>query len=123
MHRTVPGFRVLRFGDVADVNLLDGAADNNSVVADRLRAMVVDVFGLSDTPELARAFAVAVEAGDAVLKMAFRREPGGDPSVVAEADRLIRGYPRRTSTTSDVRAPAEPCGDPGGLMADSVSSA
>ena len=92
MHRTVPGFRVLRFGDVADVNLLDGAADNNSVVADRLRAMVVDVFGLSDTPELARAFAVAVEAGDAVLKMAFRRAPGGDPEVLAEADRLIRGY-------------------------------
>ena len=27
MHRTVPGFRVLRFGDVADVNLLDAAAD------------------------------------------------------------------------------------------------
>jgi hypothetical protein len=92
MHRTVPGFRVLRFGDVADVHLLDVAADNNSVVADRLRAMVVEVFGLSDTPELARAFAVAVEAGDAVLKMAFRREPGGDPQVVAEADRLIRGY-------------------------------
>ncbi|MBC6460969.1 TetR/AcrR family transcriptional regulator [Actinomadura sp. HBU206391] len=92
MHRTVPGFRVLRFGDVADLHLLDAAADNNSVVADRLRAMVVRVFGLTDTPELARAFAIAVEAGDAVLKMAFRREPGGDAAVVAEADRLIRGY-------------------------------
>ncbi|GAA2074954.1 TetR family transcriptional regulator [Actinomadura alba] len=92
MQRTVPGFRVLRFGDVADQHLLDAGADNNSVVADRLRAMVVGVFGLPDTPELARAFAVAVEAGDAVLKMAFRREPDGDPQVVTEADRLIRGY-------------------------------
>jgi AcrR family transcriptional regulator len=92
MHRTVPGFRVLRFGDVADVHLLQAGSDNNSVVADRLRAMVVEAFGLPDTPELARAFAVAVEAGDAVLKMAFRREAGGDPAVVAEADRLIRGY-------------------------------
>ncbi|HEV7936190.1 MAG TPA: TetR/AcrR family transcriptional regulator [Actinomadura sp.] len=92
MHRTVPGFRVMGFGDVADVNLLDASADNNSVVADRLRTMVVEVFGVTDTPELARAFAIAVEAGDAVLKLAFRTDPNGDPEVVAEADRLISGY-------------------------------
>jgi AcrR family transcriptional regulator len=92
MHRTVPGFRVMGFGDVADVNLLDASADNNSVVADRLRAMVVEVFGVTDTPELARAFAIAVEAGDAILKLAFRTDPNGDPEVVAEADRLISGY-------------------------------
>ncbi|MGH3387802.1 MAG: TetR/AcrR family transcriptional regulator [Actinomadura sp.] len=92
MHRTVPGFRVLRFGDVADVHLLDASADNNSVVADRLRAMVVTIFGVADTPELARAFTIAVEAGDAVLKMAFRRDAAGDPEIVAEAERLIHGY-------------------------------
>jgi AcrR family transcriptional regulator len=92
MHRSVPGFRVLRFGDVADLNLLDDSADNNSVVAGRLRAMVVTVFGVTDTPELARAFAIAVEAGDAVLKMAFRRDAAGDPEIVAEAERLIHGY-------------------------------
>ncbi|MEU6034483.1 MULTISPECIES: TetR/AcrR family transcriptional regulator [Actinomadura] len=92
MHRTVPGFRVLRFGDVADVNLLDAAADNNSVVADRLRVMIVERFGVADSPELARALAISVEAGDAVLKMAFRRDPDGDPDIVAEAERLIHAY-------------------------------
>ena len=92
MQRTVPGFRVLRFGDVADVHLLDSAVDNNAVVADRLRTMVVRVFGIPDTPELARAFAIAVETGDAVLKMAFRRRSDGDPEILAEAERLIRGY-------------------------------
>ncbi|GLZ13721.1 TetR family transcriptional regulator [Actinomadura sp. NBRC 104425] len=92
MHRTVPGFRVLRFGDVADVNLLDAAADNNSVVADRLRALIVERFGVADTPELARALAISVEAGDAVLKMAFRRDPDGDPAIVAEAERMIHAY-------------------------------
>ncbi|GAA2166110.1 TetR family transcriptional regulator [Actinomadura napierensis] len=92
MHRTVPGFRVLRFGDVADVNLLDSDADNNAVVADRLREMIVDTFGVQDTPGLATALAIAVEAGDAVLKMAFRRDPAGDPLIVAEAERLIHGY-------------------------------
>ncbi|SNR37428.1 TetR/AcrR family transcriptional regulator [Actinomadura mexicana] len=92
MHRTVPGFRVLRFGDVADVNLLDSDADNNAVVADRLRRMIVDTFGVQDTPGLATALAISVEAGDAVLKMAFRRSPDGDPEIVAEAERLIHGY-------------------------------
>jgi hypothetical protein len=88
----VPGFRVLRFGDVADVNLLDSDADNNAVVADRLREMIVETFGVQDTPGLATALAIAVEAGDAVLKMAFRRDPDGDPLIVAEAERLIHGY-------------------------------
>ncbi len=92
MHRTVPGFRVLRFGDVADVHLLDSDADNNAVVADRLRTLIVDTFGVRDTPELATALAIAVEAGDAVLKLAFRRRPDGDPVIVAEAERLIHGY-------------------------------
>lgn len=92
MHRTVPGFRVLRFGDVADVNLLDPDADNNAVVAGRLRKMIVETFGVQDTKVLATALAIAVEAGDAVLKMAFRRDPGGDPLIVAEAERLIHGY-------------------------------
>ena|SRR5437868_3454954 len=92
MHRTVPGFRVLRFGDVADVNLLDSDADNNAVVADRLRTMIVETFAVQDTPGLATALAIAVEAGDAVLKMAFRRNPDGDPMILAEAERLIHGY-------------------------------
>ncbi|TDC64943.1 TetR/AcrR family transcriptional regulator [Actinomadura sp. GC306] len=92
MHRTVPGFRVLRFGDVADVHLLDSDADNNTVVAETLRRMIVETFDLRDTPGLAIALAISVEAGDAVLKMAFRSDPAGDPVIVAEAERLINRY-------------------------------
>lgn len=92
MHRTVPGFRVLRFGDIADVHLLDVSAENNAVVADRLRALLVEAFEVPDTPDFARALAVAVEAADAVLKLAFRDVPGGDPALLAEVERLIRGY-------------------------------
>lgn len=92
MHRTVPGFRELRFGDVADVNLLDASSDNNSVVADRLRMIIVTAFGEHDTPGLAQALAIAVETADAVLKMAFRRDPAGDPGIIVEVERLIHGY-------------------------------
>jgi AcrR family transcriptional regulator len=92
MHRTVPGFRVLRFGDIADIRLLDAGEENNAVVADRLRVLLVEAFEVPDTVELARALAVAVEAADAVLKLAFRDIPAGDPALLAEVERLIKGY-------------------------------
>jgi len=36
MHRDVPGFRTLHFGDVVDVHLLDEVKDNNAVIAGAL---------------------------------------------------------------------------------------
>ena len=36
MHRHVPGFRTLHFGDVVDRNLLDDERDNNTVIAEQL---------------------------------------------------------------------------------------
>ncbi|MEO3785379.1 TetR/AcrR family transcriptional regulator [Actinocorallia sp. B10E7] len=92
MHRTVPGFRVLRFGDVADLHLLDESADNNAVVARRLRELIVQSTGVPDTPRLERAFSIAVEAADALIKMAFRREPDGDDLVIDEVKELIQNY-------------------------------
>lgn len=92
MHRDVPGFRSLHFGDVFDLNLLDSVADNNTVIAGRLRALLFDEFGPVDSEALDRAILVAVEAGDAVLKLAFRHDPNGVPEIVAEAKQLVRGY-------------------------------
>ncbi|MEU9834312.1 TetR family transcriptional regulator [Streptosporangium sp. NPDC048047] len=95
MHRTVPGFRSLRFGDVVDLNLLDPASDNNAVIAGRLRGLLLQEYGMADSEELDLAILIGVEAGDAVLKLAFRRDPAGDPKIVAEAKSLIRGYLNR----------------------------
>ncbi|MEU0518837.1 TetR family transcriptional regulator [Streptosporangium sp. NPDC006007] len=95
MHRTVPGFRSLHFGDVVDLNLLDAVSENNMVIAGRLRGLLLQEYGLADSEELDLAILVAVEAGDAVLKLAFRRDPHGAPEIVAEAKRLIRGYLNR----------------------------
>ncbi|WP_344236736.1 TetR/AcrR family transcriptional regulator [Actinocorallia libanotica] len=92
MHRTVPGFRVLRFGDAADLHLLDESADNNAVVAARLRELIVQTTGVADTPALERAFAIAVETADALIKMAFRRAPDGDDLVIDEAKGLVQRY-------------------------------
>jgi AcrR family transcriptional regulator len=92
MHRTVPGFGFLHFGDVVDVHILDADQDNNAVLAGRMRALLVERFGLVDDERLALGIAVAVEATDAVLKLAFRIDPDGDPAVIGEAKQMIRTY-------------------------------
>lgn len=92
MHRTVPGFRSLHFGDVVDLNLLDSDSENNTVIAGRLRGLLLKEFGLADSHELDVAMLVAVEAGDAVLKLAFRRRPDGEPEMIEAAKQLIRGF-------------------------------
>lgn len=92
MHRSVPGFKSLRFGDAVDLNLLDAGTDNNTVIAGRLRGLLLKEFGMADSERLDTAILVAVEGGDAVLKLAFRRDPDGDPEIIAEAKTLVRSY-------------------------------
>jgi AcrR family transcriptional regulator len=99
MHREVPGFRTLHFGDVVDVHLLDEERDNNTIIAERLAGMLVDHFGAAAGSRLDFALAIAVEAGDALIKLAFRRHPDGDPTVLAEAKALIREYLHRHVNT------------------------
>lgn len=92
MHRSVPGFRTLHFGDVVDVHLLDEQRDNNGVIAGQLAQVLVEQFGIADTPRLRFVLEIAVEAADALIKLAFRRDPDGDEQVLVEAKALIREY-------------------------------
>jgi AcrR family transcriptional regulator len=95
MHRTVPGFRTLHFGDVVDLHLLDEQRDNNGVIADQLARVLTERFGLVDEPRLRFILEIAVEAADALIKLAFRRQPEGDDRVLDEAKALIREYLHR----------------------------
>jgi AcrR family transcriptional regulator len=91
MHRTTPGFRTLHFGDVVDVHLLDDERDNNAVIAARIAALLHERYQLTgDRTEFA--LSIAVEAADALIKMAFRRAPNGDLAVLDEARALIKEY-------------------------------
>jgi AcrR family transcriptional regulator len=94
MHREVPGFRTLHFGDIVDVHLLDPERDNNAVIAARLGALLGSHLGAAG-PRLDFALGIAVETADALITLAFRRDPRGDPAVLAEAKALIRDYLRR----------------------------
>lgn len=95
MHRSVPGFRTLHFGDVVDVHLLDEERDNNAVIAGRVARVLVEQFGVAETQRLRFAMEIAVEAADALIKLAFRRDPDGDDTVLGEAKALIREYLHR----------------------------
>ncbi|BCB81104.1 TetR family transcriptional regulator [Phytohabitans flavus] len=95
MHRSVPGFRTLHFGDVVDVHLLDEESDNNAVIAGRVAHVLVEQFGVAETARLRFALEIAVEAADALIKLAFRRHPDGDDTVLGEAKALIREYLHR----------------------------
>jgi AcrR family transcriptional regulator len=92
MHRNTPGFRTLHFGDVVDIHLLDDERDNNAVIVEQLAALLVEQFGIAPGPRLEFALNIAVETADALIKMAFRRAPDGDPLVIDEAKALIREY-------------------------------
>ena len=92
MHRNTPGFRTLHFGDVVDRNLLDDERDNNAVIIEQLGGVLVQNFGLADEPHLYFSLTVAVEMADALIKMAFRRDPHGDEKVLAEAKDVTREY-------------------------------
>jgi len=98
MHRSVPGFRTLHFGDVVDLHLLDAERDNNAVIAERIAELLVEQFQLMDRVRLRFALQIAVEAADALIKMAFRREVSGDEAVISEAKALIREYLHRHVT-------------------------
>ncbi|MBV6700415.1 TetR/AcrR family transcriptional regulator [Kitasatospora aureofaciens] len=101
MKRAVPGFGQLDFGLAGaavpagvrdDKHLLDAGVDNNTAVALRLQALGGELFTAGDPAALTLALRVALEAADAVLKLAFRGDPDGDPALIAECKRLVRSY-------------------------------
>ncbi|MFE2107316.1 TetR/AcrR family transcriptional regulator [Kitasatospora sp. NPDC059463] len=101
MKRTVPGFGQVDFGLAgpavpggvrADRHLLDPEVDNNTAVALRLQALGGELFAAADPAALTLGLRVALEAADAVLKLAFRCDPDGDPAMISECKRLVRCY-------------------------------
>ncbi|WP_246609167.1 TetR/AcrR family transcriptional regulator [Nonomuraea rhizosphaerae] len=102
MKRTTAGFAVVDFGEVLIApggpivkgtdRSLDSALENNVVVADRLRSLTMDLLDAPVGDGLDRALLVAVEATDAVLKLAFRMNPDGDPDMIVECKQLVRRY-------------------------------
>ena len=101
MKRAVPGFGQVDFGLVDPTpagvldgrHLLDTTLDNNTAVAVRLKALGGGLFpDRAGRPSGTLTLRVALESADAVLKLAFRCDPDGDPVLISECKRLLRRY-------------------------------
>lgn len=67
---------------------------DHAVIASQIAGVLVAATEVADVPRLRFTLAVALEAVDALIKSAFRRDPRGDEEVLAEATALVRGYLR-----------------------------
>jgi len=92
MHESEPGFRVLRFGDVIDEQLLDGTESNNGVLAEPFRTLLVDRLGIEDHDLLVPQINVATEICDGLLSRAFFLDPRGDQWLIGECKVVVREY-------------------------------
>ncbi|MEK8170222.1 TetR/AcrR family transcriptional regulator [Streptomyces sp. M19] len=96
MKRGAPGFGLVEFGMPVPATAVP--RQPNHLVADRLLALVGGALGwrgrrLGEEGERLRvSFLLAVEAADALLQLAFRVDPQGDPVIVAETKELLRAY-------------------------------
>ncbi|MEU6893746.1 TetR/AcrR family transcriptional regulator [Streptomyces sp. NPDC046557] len=91
MKRSVPGFALVDFGVPAPP--AEGpAADPNHLVAARLTELLSRHLGLAPDAALERAVLIAVEATDALIQLAFRTDPAGDPGIVAETRAMMQAY-------------------------------
>ncbi|MGW6568996.1 TetR family transcriptional regulator [Streptomyces sp. NPDC054975] len=66
--------------------------DANHLVADRLCGLLAAHLGRTADEALRRKVLVGVEAADALLQLAFRTAPAGDPALIAETRELLYAY-------------------------------
>ncbi|MFF9853221.1 TetR family transcriptional regulator [Streptomyces litmocidini] len=66
--------------------------DPNRLVAERICALLATHLGRAADEELHRKVLVGVETADALVRLAFRVDPAGDPALVAETRCLLHAY-------------------------------
>ncbi|MFE7412665.1 TetR family transcriptional regulator [Streptomyces laurentii] len=64
----------------------------NHLVADRICGLLAGPLGRPADDTLRRKVLVGVETTDALLRLAFRADPSGDPALVAETRTLLHAY-------------------------------
>lgn len=98
MYRTAPGFRVLHLADAIDPGRADAVTTGGDVIADQILAGLAQRFGIGGDPELNKTVTVAVETGQALVRLAFRRDPDGCAASIAEANGVVGDYLARRLT-------------------------
>jgi AcrR family transcriptional regulator len=92
MYRTSPGFRVLHLADAIDPGSADAIPTGGDRIAEQMIAGLQSRFGVEVDATLRETVTVAVETGQALVRLAFRRDSEGDASAIAEAGRVVCEY-------------------------------
>lgn len=92
LYRKNPGYLAIRTGRYLSRELLQLDEESNALVADSVRQILVTQERLTDSPALAVACRAGVCASEALLQLAFRDHPQGDPAILAEAHRVQHLY-------------------------------
>ena len=90
LFRSEPGYRSVRIGDVLDLLPPQTDVPGNALVADAVADALVQSYAVSDSAEVRVAVATAIEISDALVARAFARNPRGDATLLAEAERAVR---------------------------------
>lgn len=104
LYRANPGLLSLWQARHISSSAFDADIANNERLADGLRVILVSREQMKDNADLARACRVAVATVDALLDLAFRTNPHGDPKLIAEAKRMQKLY--LADTIGRLRRPA-----------------
>ncbi|BDZ46603.1 TetR/AcrR family transcriptional regulator [Naasia aerilata] len=95
LYRTERGFRVVRFGDVVDIRLLDGRRSNNAVLAERLAGIAGERGSQHDPEDLVFRLQVVISLTEALVHRAFATAPEGDQAFLEEAKAVATEYVHR----------------------------
>ncbi len=87
-----PGFRAIRIGPAHDPYIMQPDEDNATVIAAGTRELFRGQVDLPDEPRVERILVVALTMGDALLQLAYRRDPTGDKEILAELTSVVTRY-------------------------------
>jgi AcrR family transcriptional regulator len=92
IYRSEHGFRALWFAQGLTEETRRADREHKRRMAQGVRQTLLALRLAADGPELVAACETALLAADAVIQEAFRRDPDGDPRLLAEAKIMLRGY-------------------------------
>lgn len=90
--RARPGFLALWYGGLRSERVRDRTRNARETIAGSVEHILANHWPQATPQARAVTAAMVVLAGDGLLREAFRLDPTGDPTVLAEASSMLRAY-------------------------------
>jgi AcrR family transcriptional regulator len=90
--RARPGFLVLWYGGLRSARVRDSTRSARQAIAGSVEQILARHWPQTPQPNRALTASMLVLAGDGLLREAFRLDPTGDPTVLAESRAMLQSY-------------------------------